>query len=344
MFIFLYGPTTYSSRKKLNEIKADFIKNTDPSGINLGIFDGEKTTVSDLRKELFAAPFLAPRRLIIIKNALSSRNKNKNAETENEVIASPLKAGVTGSKLSPKNESSIENTIIEFVTEKNENILVLVEDDVKTKISKFETLKKQADECYEFPALKPEDVTKFILEEAKEIKAKITPLSASFLSGLIGSDLWRAHNELEKLASFANGEPITSEMISRLVSTDADSNIFPLIDAIAGKNKAQAISLLENELASEAHPLAILSMITRQFRIIIQIKDLLAQEGQISSDVIAQKLDLHPFVAKKSLPQASQFEMNYLKKIYRYLLSLDKAFKNSMGDPKLLLETLIAKI
>jgi len=315
MFTLIYGPTTYLSRQKLNEIRANFIKNIDPSGINLAIFEGEKAQSQDIHKELNSAPFLAPKRLVILRNVLS---KNK--------------------------DSTIEKIILEFISEKNENILVILEDEVKSKIPKFETLKKHADECYDFPALKPEEVTKFILEEAKNLNAKISSPAAGYLSAMIGSDLWRAHNELGKISSFANGEAITTEMISRLVSADIDSKIFALIDAISGKNKAQAISLLENELESEAHPLAILTMITRQFRIIIQIKDLIAQEGQSSVDSIAGKLEIHPFVAKKSLPLASQFEMNYLKKIYRYLLSLDKAFKNSMGDPKLLLETLITKI
>lgn len=339
MLILLYGPNTYLSRQKIKEIKADFLKNTDSSGINMAVFEGEKATAAEIRKELYAAPFLASKRLIILKNALSRTSKKlKEEDVTVPPPSSPLSGGTKGGMV------SIETTILEFITEKQENILVLLEDEVKSKIPKFESLKKNASEVYDFPVLKPEDVARFIQEEVKSKKGSISPASASYLAGIIGADLWRASNEIDKLIAFTNGAPITTDIITQLVSSEAESQIFNLIDAIAAKNKAQALSLLENELESEAHPLSILAMITRQFRIIIQIKDLQAQQGQQSSDKIAELLDLHPFVAKKSMPQASQFEMPYLKKIYRYLLSLDKAFKNSMGDPRLLLETFITKI
>jgi DNA polymerase-3 subunit delta len=81
-------------------------------------------------------------------------------------------------------------------------------------------------------------------------------------------------------------------------------------------------------------------MIVRQFRIMIQVKDL-AERG-VPPQKIGAQLGLHHFVAEKGLRQSRNFSMAQLGTIYRKLLETDVAIKTGQMDPVLALDMLIA--
>src|SRR5436190_16785305 len=77
MILFLYGEDTYRSKKKLDEIRAKFLRDIDPSGLNLHQLDGEKAELDDVRSAVSAAPFLAPKRMVVLQDAIANAGKKE---------------------------------------------------------------------------------------------------------------------------------------------------------------------------------------------------------------------------------------------------------------------------
>ena len=73
------------------------------------------------------------------------------------------------------------------------------------------------------------------------------------------------------------------------VTSPLDDNIFHFTDALSARNAATALHLLHDQLESGANPFYIVTMLSRQITILLQVK---------AGGAAASKL--HPYVQKKS--------------------------------------------
>ena len=81
-----------------------------------------------------------------------------------------------------------------------------------------------------------------------------------------------------------------------------------------------------------------------QFRILLEIADLLAREGNIVSDVIAKQLKIPPFVAKKNMAVAKKYPLAKLEHFYQQLLDIDIKTKTGEAPQSLLIGLFVGKI
>lgn len=323
MIIFLYGEDTYRSSQKLTEIQNKFKKEVDPSGLNLTVLNGSGLKFEDFNQQVKASPFLARKRMVIIKN-LISENRSK----------------------------SIQKEIVELLDQESknpdqDNIIVFWENTdyskSKAKHALWERLKKEKF-AQEFKPLSPRELNGWLEQAVKERQAKIEKAAISLLAASVGNDLWQMNNELEKLTNYRQDKIITVNDIETMVKAKYDDDIFKFIDALGNNNKKQAVKLLSDQLNSGAEELYLLAMFIRQFRILLLTKDLQTDQPTITKDKIAKELQIHPFVAQKALYQARNFTAGQLNNIYQMLLNIDLQIKTTSTKPKLLFDLFIAQI
>jgi len=155
-------------------------------------------------------------------------------------------------------------------------------------------------------------------------------------------NLWEADNEISKLVNYCDDREITGEDVRLLVQSKVDMNIFNLIDSINSKNKNRSTLLLNQQIEKGLNEIYILTMFVYQFRNLLKIKSLLEQN--LSSQEIASKAKMHPFVVQKSIEQCRRFELEDLKKIYRKLFDADLAIKTGKINPRLALDLLVVSV
>lgn len=323
MIIFLYGQDSFRSNQKVAEIKNKFIKEVDPTSINITFLDGASLKFEEFNHQIKATPFLSRKRLIIIKNLI---NKNKAKEIAKEIV---------------------ELLDAEKKNADQDNIIVFWEIDKKDKKkTKGELWKRLTKEKFaqEFKLLTPYELHAWIITEVKKHQGQIDSQAVFFLAATIGNDLWQMSNELDKLLSYKKGELITVADIENLVKANFDDDIFKLIDALSARNKKVALKLISDQLSLGTNELALLATITRHFRILLLIKDWQKTEPRISEAEIAKNLHIHPYVAKKALNQVNNFTLDQLKHIYNKLLDIDLKIKTSAAKPKTIFELFIAQI
>jgi len=89
-------------------------------------------------------------------------------------------------------------------------------------------------------------------------------------------------------------------------------------------------------------PLYLLRMMTRQFRILLQVKELL-RKGTVAEDM-RSLLGLHPYVLEKATSQAHNFSNSQLETIYHQLLELDVAAKTGAMEDRLALNVFVTEV
>ena len=230
--------------------------------------------------------------------------------------------------------------MLDFLKDFPSTAVVILWEEGKPKDKNFQkVLELKHCSCQEFAKLLGDNLTKWVQSEVKEAGGTIQASTAHFLVGEVGDDLYQLKQEIEKLISF--NKDITSDAIKMLVKANLFSNVFDMVDAFGLRNSSRALKEMHKLLDSGESEMYVLSMIVRQFRNIIMIKDL--KSKGLSLDEIAKDLKIHPFVVKKTLSQASCFSFSELKVIYTNLLEAEVKIKT--GDsPPLVLDLLAAGI
>ena len=129
--------------------------------------------------------------------------------------------------------------------------------------------------------------------------------------------------------------------VSLLTAQDQEGDIFALTDALGERNSKAAMRqfmllMEDNDL------LELTGMIHRQFRLLIQAREILDSGGKAQD--IEQELGVLNFVARKLSDQARRFSLRQLLDIYNRLLKIDLDMKSGGTPGDVAYEILIAEL
>jgi len=187
-----------------------------------------------------------------------------------------------------------------------------------------------------------EQLNKWVRNAIRDRGGRIEAGALTELVGLVGADLWAMVSEIDKLVSYSGTNEITTAAVRELVKAKFDDNIFHLTDALASKNAKASFKLLQDQIAAGSNELYILTMLIRQFRILLQTRELIDTEPNYYT--VASRLQIHPFVAQKAARNAEKFTLEELKGIYQQLLQIDMKIKSTQEDPRLMFDLLITRV
>jgi DNA polymerase III subunit delta len=330
MIIFLYGEDTFRSRQKLKELKDKFLREVDKSGNSLVILEGENITINKINESISTSSLFVRKRMVVIERILGNKSK---------ILLDQVLEYLKNNFNSEKIKNEVDENIIIFRDE--------IAQEKGAKIKLFDFLKKQKF-TYEFKPLSNTETAGWIKKEFEARGAKIKPSASVALAGLVGNDLWQLNNEIDKMINYkigqkSGGETVIEETdLINMVNAKFNENIFALTDAISNKNKALASMLLEKELESGIAEVNLMHMISRQFRILLLVRQCL--DKFYDSRKTASVLKLHPFVVQKSLTQVRSFTVLVLKNILNELIEIDSKIKSGRVDARTALTLLLAKI
>lgn len=319
MLVFLYGKNTFDSLARLKEMIAKFKKERDPQGLNMAIIDCEKNA-KDVLGQILSAPFLSEKRLVVLKNFLLSK------------------------------DTVVQENLLEIIKNKRipeTNIIIFWEgvDSYKTKTAKklFEALsqEKYSQKFAEFNGIA---LGQWIAAKVKDRGGKINRDAVQFLVLHGNKDMWALNSLVDQLVCYSSDKEIGLDDAQVFLDEKIDDNIFNLVDAIIGKQEKQVYKMIQEQYRQGKDAQYIFSMILRQIRIMLELRDLFDKQDKTSSDELAKKLGLHPFVVKKTLQFARNYNMGKLKGIYKQLLETDIKIKTGYGDSKILLDLMVGKI
>jgi DNA polymerase-3 subunit delta len=315
---FLFGNDEFAITRKLKEFESDFSDRTS-ADMNTARLEARSMGEDDLNNAVNAMPFLARRRLVLLQNP-SSKYNNPTARKK----------------------------FFEFIQKTPETTRMVMYESVEPREAEKHWLVKWAEKnnkliqakAFMLPRLK--DMTGWIVNETKNQDGKIEPRAAEMLKDMVGVDTRQAGMEISKLLAYVNwARPITVQDVEAVCIVTSQQSVFDFVDALANGNGKSAQHLLHRLLESEDE-FSLWGMVVRQFRLLIQAREIL--DGRGNQNDVARALGVHPFVAEKAAQQASRFSIESLEHIYRKLLSIDEGVKTSQVTLDLALDTLVVEL
>jgi len=333
VFYVFHGEDEFSQREQLAAFKARL---GDPAlvALNTSVFDGRTVTLGELRHACDSIPFLADVRLVIVEGWLthlaSRRGGGQDQEAGDEPAPSSRKIVEELVTYLPQMP---DTTRLVFVEPKrireNHPVLLLAKSDPKRGIVKA------------FDPPRGDALIDWIIARARKHGGAMSFPAAQLLAESVGEDLRLLDGEIRKLVTYVGGSrPVGEADVKLLTPYAGEANIFQMVDALGQRQGEVAARLMHRLLDGGKHPLELLSMIARQFRLLIQTKELVEQ-GRRPPD-IAKELGVQPFVADKLMRQARNFSLEQLEAIYRRLLEIDVAIKTGEMEGVLALDLLVA--
>lgn len=289
---------------------------------NFSVYDLEETPIELAIEDAETLPFMGEKRLIILQNPVF------------------LTAGKTNGKV----EHNLTKLIAYLEEPAPYSIVVLLAPyeklDERRKITK--QLKKQAT-VVEAKSLTEKELIDWIRNRVKRQSIDITDEAIELLLTLVGDNLFLLTSEVDKLALYVgNQQQIEKADVEKLVSRSLEQNIFSLVDKVVHRKIDEALRIYYDLLKQNEEPIKILSVISGQFRLIYQTKDL-SRRGY-GEKQIAGYLKIHPYRVKLATGQARYFSDEELVRIIQLLAESDYAMKTGAMHKELLIEMFLFKL
>lgn len=323
----LYGTEQYLMDELVRMMEAAVLDEASRD-FNYSVHDMREVPVQTALQDAETFPFMGEKRLIRARQALFLTGVKQTGSVEHDLEQ------VLGYAANPPDYSVL-------VFEVNQPKL-----DERKKVVKA---LKEAGVVIECAQLGERALVEWVLRQAQRYEVSIEPDAAELLLAMSGTKLRQLDKELEKMAAYVGaGREITVETVEKLATRELEHDIFRLIDCISRLRIEEALRMYydlqrlnvgSSETRGGGEPLKILSLLARQFRILLQIKTL-APRGY-SQQQIASILGIHPYVAKLAAEQARSFSENALKNILHRLAKEDIRIKTGQIEKGLALELLI---
>lgn len=288
------------------------------------VFDADSTDQKTICSEARTVPFLAARRLVVVRKAHLLQLRSKKApvalylQEPCPTTCLVLVAAQTGGGKNRKRTGASESKLVSLVT--------------------------QHGVAVSFPAFKkPSDVLRWIQQEVSQTGKTIAPRAAAELQQLSGRNLSEVNNELRKVVGYVGGrDRIELDDVIAAVTDVHHETTYALGDALADQDVARALDILDNLLRDGEHALRILWSMHRQLdRLYTAI--MMREQGETPQDVAAQ-LKIFPSYRKRFFAQVRRFTPERLREIHHELVAAELRLKSTSADERLLLELVIVRM
>ncbi len=328
MIYLFHGDEEFGKSERIAALKARL---GDLAEMNTVVLNGRSVTRAELLHHCDVPPFLGDYRLVIVTDLLARLEKSKSPEGKQSQTAREFL-----SWLAEMIPDIPESTLLVL----NESKKIGARNPVLKAVSKLGD--RGEVRLFSTPQVRRGELAAWVTKRAREMGIRLDRGVADDLASFIGPDLRLINSELEKLALYAGDRPITKKDVALLSPYAREASIFDMVDALGNRRTAQAFRLLAQMRNQGAHPLYLLTMIVRQYRILLKVKDY-ASRG-MRKDEIASAIKLHPYPTQKAMAQARNYTPAQLESIYDRLLETDVAIKTGKLEANLALDMLVVEL
>ncbi len=317
----LYGKESFL----INETKqllTDQVLIEEDAEFNLSVYDLNETPIETAIEDAETLPFLGDKKLLFLHNPFFLTAEKTKEKVEHNLA-----------RLEAYLKEPAPFTVMVFIAPYEKL-------DERKKLTKEE--KKKA-AVFDAKKLSEAELKNWIRSRAEFNGVTIEPAAIELMLTLAGTDLFMLTSEIDKLALYiGRGLTIDVQTVEKLVSRSLEQNIFTLVDKVVSRKIDEALRIYYDLLKLNEEPIKILSVITGQFRLIYQVKEL-SRRGY-GQQQMAGYLKVHPFRVKLAAGQARAFTDTELTHIMKELAEADFKMKTGQMNKVLLIELFLIKL
>jgi DNA polymerase-3 subunit delta len=327
MIAVFHGNDDFSANEALNEIRAGL----DTDGMladNTARVDGAGAKPDELLAVCQTLPFMGAHRLVVVHGLLRrfqvEQGRRRGKPKKDEPKLGRWQPFADGLQALPDTTT-----------------LVFMEQDLDGGNLLLKAL-PPGSRVEEFKERRQGELAQWIIERAQHHGVAIEARAIAALATLVGPRLWTLDSEIRKLGTYAGGAAVTEADVKTLVPLAREPNVFAMVDATVEGRQRDALDMLQRLLADGEAPQYLLVMITRQYRLLIQVKELLAK--RLRAPDIASSMRERPFVVQRLINQAPAHTMSSLRRAYRLILDADLSIKLGRFDDEAALQLLVVEL
>lgn len=304
----LYGEEAYLKKQYRDKLRNAMVSTDD--NMNYAYYEGKGINVSEVIDLAETLPFFAERRLIVLED--TGFFKSASVELADYIKEMP------------------ETTSMIFVE---------TEIDKRGKLYKAVQAKGRA---VELGRQDENTLLRWVASNVKQEQKQISENTVRFFLAKVGTDMENIQKELEKLFCYTlDKDSITTEDVEEICTTQITNQIFDMVNAVADKKQRKALEFYNDLLALKEPPMKILALLTRQFKLLLEVKTM-DKQGYGRKE-IAEKAGINPFVVGKYQVQAKAFSEKDLRQIMEDSVETDEAIKTGRLTDTLGVELFIMK-
>jgi DNA polymerase-3 subunit delta len=294
------------------------------AAFNLDVFEAGEGSIGRVVDAANTMPMMSKKRLVILRGLERLDGK-----------------GDDDSK--GKSKGSPSDAIADYVAAPSPTTCMVL---VGTKIDgrrKLATVAKKANVIVECNPLRPHQLTSFVRDEAKRRGNPIASDVAEAIVDLVGSELAGLIDAVERLSLYAGDEQaITEESVHEVVARVRVGSVWGLSDAVAARDRATALRLLNENYDPRDRGLPLLGLLASAIRKILKLRALL--DAGVAPQEAARQAGIPPFKAQEATSQAKKFPRGELERAVAIFAEADLALKGSKRPPLLVLEDAIVRL
>jgi DNA polymerase-3 subunit delta len=266
--------------------------------------------VTDILTRLDTAPFFGPCRVVVVRHLEAMR------DADQEALVTYLERG------------------------DSPTVGIFVARDLDRRRRLFLTFKRVG-QVIEARPLSPREVPAWVAGRLRAQGKRPAVGAPEALVALAGTNLRDLDHEVAKVAAYVGDRSVVTRAdVEAIASRLGEASIFRLVDALGAGEAPAALRALHDILTTH-EPLQVLFMVARQFRLILRAHTLGAHRAADAH--LAERLGLHPFVARKIAQQARGVRAEQFPGIFAALEATDRAIKTGT-PPRLALEELFVRL
>jgi DNA polymerase-3 subunit delta len=328
----LYGPDQFRAREALKAIR-DSLDDDGNLGNNTTRLEGRGLSPAEMRAACHAASFFVENRLVIVEG-LQARLSGTRRRGSRAASSRRATAGADA-------PSDFDQFVDILLTTPQSTTVVTLDEGAPNAL--IEALGSSA-KVQQFPVLKGGELRSWVAQRSKERDANLSSAAIDrLISAIDGNHLGELAQEIDKLATYANGKAVQAADVDEMVAGAVQFQIWDLTDAVIEGRGDRALSVLRQMDAKDHPPQLLIFMLVRQYR-----QTLLAQammRDGMSQQQIGSELGINPgYPLRKVVDQASRYPPDALEAAYRRLLQCDVSVKTGVLDVDTALQMLIVDL
>ena len=300
----LYGDEAYLKKQYKDKLIKALVAEGDT--MNFSAYEGKGINPKELIDLAETLPFFAERRVILVENSGFFKNS---CDDLAEYLLEPAAS----------------------------TCFLFVEEEVDKRSKMYKAVAK-AGKAVEFGTQNEELLTRWILSRLKKENKNITGNVMQLFISKTGTDMGNIDRELEKLLCYTMGR---AEDVEAITTEQVTNKIIDMVNAIAEHEQKKALDFYYDLLTLKEPPMRILFLITRQFQILMNLKDM-GSKG-FDQSTIASKVGIPPFAVRKNQAQAKGFTTEQLKQAIRDGVELEESVKTGRMNDQMAVELFIVK-
>lgn len=308
---FLFGEEPYLLQQSAERFKYAVLQEG-AADFNFTLFYASDAEADNIRDAVETLPMMAPRRLVILKEAQELTDKEWQV-------------------LEPLFENPVESTVF-----------VILASRVDKRKKQIRLLLDKAS-CVEFKKPFENQIPQWIQYIAKSLELQISNDATHLLHKLVGNHLTEIESELKKLEDFVGDRRrIEVSDVAQAVSRSREENVFDFTKSVGENDRVRALEQLVHLMDQGQSEIGIVSLVARHIRLLLLIRKGL-EEG-LHGAKLAHYAQIPPYFLESYIDQTRVWTTRKLEQTLVILSETDRALKSSPLSSHIWLENMVLKV